>query len=368
METYTDRDMRIDAILRRFGISLESAAKYNSQNRDEIKNSDQIFRLNGKDREKTLALLYMISLDEKDGVIRKFRSDAGMNDEQRYSPALLVTQYGTMLTAGLIYHPHLYAMAINFYGALSAGFSAMEITDNPSAAKTEKSIIPFPVKSRVVFATAAAAAAVAVVFFITLIIRLNQGTGQRMDNDWISGLMEPRRGQDGVSFFSEGNEGARIGIRSPLVGIAMTADDQTAELSGTEAYYTKAIKNNKNNAALYVNRGIAYTLQGYVDAAIADFNKAIELEPDNTSAYFNRAAAYMGKGGVETAAADLMTVTGINPGDSEAYYALGVLYFRQYENDKTKPRVLLEKSLDAFSRIQGYKDADLIFDYLSRLL
>jgi len=366
METYTDRDARIDAIRRRFGISLETAAKYNSQNRDEIKNSGQIFRLNGKDKEKTLALLYMVSSDEQDDVIQKFRNDAGLNDES-YSPALLVTQYGTMLAAALIYHPHLYAMAVNYYGAVSAGFSVAEITKDAINKNKKNKILPFPVNSRVVFATATAAA-VAVVFFITIVVRLNQGAGQRVVNDWISGLMEPNKGQDGVSFISEGNEGARVGIRSPLVGIAMSAANTKNNLSGATEYYTRSIKTEKNNAALYVNRGIAYTLQGYVDAAITDFNKAVELDPNNTSAYFNRSAAFMGKGDAEMAESDLMTIISINSGDSEAYYALGVLYFKQYENDMSKPRVLLEKSLDAFSRIQGYKDADLIFDYLSRLL
>ena len=366
METFTDRDTHIDAIRNRFGISLEAAAKYNSQNRDEIKNSGGIFQLNGKDREKTLALLYMISPDEQDGVIQKFRNDTGLNDERQYSPALLVAQYGTMLAAGLIYHPSLYAMAMNYYGAVNAGFSAAQVTEGPSIIKNKKRGISFPVNSRMVFATAAAA--VAVVFFIAVIIRLNQGTGQRIDNDWISGLIEPLKGQDGVSFISEGNEGARVGIRSPLVSIAMSSASKPTEISDVIENYSKLIKMDKNKALLYVNRGIAYTLQGYVDAAIMDFNKAIELEPDNTSAYFNRAAAFMGKGDVEMATADLITVISINSSDNEAYYALGVLYFKQYENDITKPRVLLEKSLDAFSRIQGYKDADLIFDYLSRLL
>jgi len=368
MDTFTDRDMHIDAIRNRFGISLEAVAKYNSQNRNEIKNIDGIFRLNGKDKEKTLALLYLISSDEQDGVIQKFRAETGLNDEQLYSPAFLVTQYGIMLAAALIYHPQLYAMALNYYGAVSAGFPVTEITEDAFITKAKKSIIPFPIKSRIVFATATAAAAVAIVFFIALIIRLNQGTGQRIDNDWISGLIEPLKEQDGVSFISEGNEGARVGIRSPLVGIAMAVASQKTELSGLVAYYTKTIKTEKSNAALYVNRGIAYILQGYVDAAITDFSKAVELEPDNTSAYFNRAAALMGKDNIEKAIDDLMTVININSDDSEAYYALGVLYFKQYESDITKPRVLLEKSLDAFSRIQGYKDADFIFDHLSRLL
>jgi len=362
METDTDRTMHIDAIRRRFGISLEAISKYNSLNRDEIKNIGGIFRMKGADKEKILALLYMLSSDEQDGVIQKFRAQAGL-DEQHYSPALLAAQYGTMLTAALIYNPQLYAMAINYRSAVNAGFPAAEIKGGPH----KTTIIPFPINYRIVFA---AAAAFVVVFFIALLIRINNGTGTRVSNDWIAGLIEPHKGQDGVSFVSDGNEGARVGIRSPLTGIAMAADRKQADVSATTAYYTKAIKTEKNNAALYVNRGIAYTLQGYVDAAITDFSKAIELEPHNTSAYFNRAAAYMGKYNAETdrAIADLKTVININPDDSGAYYALGVLYFRQYENDAAKPRALLEKSLSAFSHIQGYQDADIIFDYLSRLL
>ncbi|MDR2700829.1 MAG: tetratricopeptide repeat protein [Spirochaetaceae bacterium] len=371
----TERNRHIDAIRRRFGITLKAVSLYNSLNRDEITNSGKIFCLKGTDREKVLALLYMISFDEQDNVIRKFCADTGLNDAQYNSAGTLIDRYGTMLTAALIYNPLLYAMAVNYYGAINAGFAAGEVEEDSlykakedSSLKNKKNNIRAfkkpPFNSRMVFA---AAAVFAVVFFIALLFRTNNGTGRRISNDWIAGLTEPQRGQDGVSFVSDG-KGARIGITSPLVGIAMASDPKKADVSDAAAYYTKAIGTEKNNAALYVNRGIAHTLQGYVDSAIADFNKAIELEPDNTSAYFNRAVALAGKGKTDDAIADLMTVISINPGDSETYYALGVLYFRQYENDETKSHVLLEKSLDTFLHIQGYKDADFIFDYLSRLL
>jgi len=364
MEFNTDRNTRIDVIRKRYGISLEAVAKYNSLNRDEIRNSCEIFNLNDANKIKTLALLYMLCEDENDGVIQKFRTDSGLNDEN-YNSSLLVSQYATMLTTALIYNPNLYAMALNFYGIIKSGFSASKIKLYSVNKENKTNIIPFPVNYRAIFA---AAAVFVVILFIAILVKLNGGLGQRLNNEWIAGLMEPNKGQDGIAFVSNGNEGARIGIRSPLTGTAMAANDKKTNTTVTLAYYNKAIKTEKNNAALYVNRGIAYTLQGYVDSAITDFNKAIELEPDNSCAYFNRAAAYMGKADADSAIADLMTVISINSYDSEAYYALGVLYFRQYENDDAKPKNLLEKSLDAFSRSKGFKDADFISDYISRLL
>jgi len=369
MEADKSKSAHIDTIRRRFGITLAAVSRYNSLNRDEIKNSIDIFRMQGSDREKVLALLYMVTPDEHNPLIRKFRDETGMDDERYDSCAPLVDRYGTMFVAALIYNPQFYAMAINYFGAVNAGFAAAENTDNALDAgkKNKDRIIPLPVSFRMTFA---AAAVLVVILFIVVLVRLGSGAGQRISNDWIAGLTAPLKGQDGISFVSAGNEGARIGIKSPLAGMAMAANDTAPDVTPVVEYYTKAIRTEKNNSALYVNRGIAYTLQGYIDSAIKDFKKAIELDPRNTSAYFNRAVAYAGKGAVETdnAIADLMMVIAINPDDSETYYALGALYFRQYEFDEIKPHTLLEKAMDAFSHIQGYKDADIIFDYLSRLL
>jgi len=368
----TNRDIHIDAIRKRFGITLAEVSRYNSLNRDAVKNSGEIFRLRNQDAEKVLALLYMVSLDEQEDPVRKFRAEAALNDPQYNSANPLIEKYGVMLAAAMIYNPRFYAMAMNYCGALNAGLpitgtSAIKEHSFRVEKKSGGRIISFPVTSRLVLAAAAVFAAV---FFITVLIRGGGISGQRINNDWISGLAVPQKAQDGIAFVPDGDTGARIGIKSPLVGTAMSADNSPTDVSDTVAYYTNAIKKENANAALYVNRGIAYTLQGYVDLAINDFNKAIELDPRNTSAWFNRAVAYAGKGDSDTASAitDLLTLIGINPGDSEAFYALGVLYFRQYENDEAKPKALLEKAIDAFSHIQGYRDANIIFDYLSRLL
>jgi tetratricopeptide (TPR) repeat protein len=371
MKENSNRDIHIDAIRRRFGITLAAVSEYNSLNREEIKNSDEIFNLNNGGRERMLALLYMVSPDGQDSVIRKFREKTGMDDAQYNVPCPLIEKYGTMLAAAMIYNPHFYAMAVNYHGIVSAGLPVtwFPVTDERPIHIEKKSygrIIPFPLTSRLVLA---AAAVFAVIFFITVLIRTGGITGRRINNDWIAGLSAPQKAHDGIAFVS-GDDGTRIGIKSPLVGIAMSADNKASDLSTTASYYTRVIRKETDNAVLYVNRGIAYTMQGYIDYAIKDFDKAVELEPNNTSAYFNRAVAYAGKGndGIESAIADLITIIDINPGDNEAYYALGVLYFRQYENDNAKPKALLEKAINVFSQIQGYRDADIIFDYLSRLL
>jgi tetratricopeptide (TPR) repeat protein len=362
MEAAINRDEHIDAIRRRFGISLAAASGYKRQHTDEVMNSGEIFNLEGSGREKTLALLYMFSDEEKDPVIQKFRDETGMDDAQYNTATPLVSRYGTMLAAALIYNPSFYAMALNYQGAVNAGFSVVRVEENSFSVERnrKRNIIPFTNTFRIALA---AVAAFAIIFFVTVIVR-SGGTEQRISNDWIAGLTAQ---QDGISFVSD-SQGARIGIKPPLLGTAMAADQKNTDFAKTAAYYTKAIRADKNNAALYVNRGIAYTLDGKINSAIKDFNKAIELNPNNTSAYFNRAVAYIGKGETEAAIADLSKIIAINPGDNEAYYALGALYIWQYEHDNTKPKALLEKALDAFSRIEGYKDANIIFDYYSRLL
>jgi hypothetical protein len=349
MEANESRDEHIDAIRRRFGITLTAVSVYNRLHREEIKNSGEIF--NGrKKKKKTQALLYMMSSPD---------------DTRFNSAAPLITQYGTMLVAALVYNPNFYAMAENYRGAVNAGFAVAGTGEDPHHTENKSNIIYFPRDSRVAFA---AVAVFAMIFFITLFIKSN-GTGQRINNDWIAGLAAPQR-PDGVSFISDGSEGVRIGIKSPLMGTAMATDTKNADFAGTAAYYTRAIRAKKNNAALYVNRGAADTLEGSVDSALKDVNKAVELDPDNTSARFNRAVAYTGKGDaeIEFAIADLLHIIVINPGDSETYYALGALYIRQYELDSAKPRGLLEKALETYSHIQGYKDADIIFDIYSRFL
>ena len=71
--------------------------------------------------------------------------------------------------------------------------------------------------------------------------------------------------------------------------------------------------------------------------------------------------------GIDDIAADFKTAITINPGDKAAYYAIGVLYYLQYEKDKTTD--LLDTAIEAFEHIKGYKDKEVngILEHLKDL-
>jgi Flp pilus assembly protein TadD len=52
----------------------------------------------------------------------------------------------------------------------------------------------------------------------------------------------------------------------------------------TIADYTRAIKNNPNDAETYCNRGIAYWTKRDKSRAREDWKKALEIDPNNESA------------------------------------------------------------------------------------
>jgi tetratricopeptide (TPR) repeat protein len=372
----TSRDMHIDVIRREFNISLDAVFRYNRENRDEIQNIKNIFSLKGGNREKVMTLLFLFSSGEKDAVIQKYGGQTGLNGPQ-YNLTGLIDKYKLMLVTALIYNPDFYAMAWNFREALNAGLTAGQSGEDSLPGQTKDNILPFKTPRGEIphrgthkispAMIAAAAAGIAVVFFFAVLSGLSPGgMGERITNTWVASLKEPEKNPDGITYISAGEEGARIELLSPLVGMAMEASDN----AGTEPainYYTKAIRRERNNAAFYVNRGIACTVNGYLDSAIRDFDKAIELDPGNTAAYYNRAVARAGKGNTRAAIAGFSEVMAVSPGDRESFYAIGALYYRQYESSEAHPAVLLDNAIDAFRKIEGYKDSDIVLDYLLKL-
>jgi tetratricopeptide (TPR) repeat protein len=371
-----DQDIHIDAIRRQFGVTLETAFKYNRENTETIQNIDTLFFLHRNDKEKVLALLYLFSPGGEDELIQNYRGQTGLSGAS-YDPGNgLIDTYKVMLITALVYNPAFYTMVRNFQDAVNAGFSVKEVDKSalPGQIKDRVHSFPFALVSRGSLKYSrpliAAAAAFVVILFMAVLVRFFYGgMGSQLNNSWIAGLVEPRKDQDGIAYSFGVDEGARIGILSPLIGAAMGAGSTSAGSDPTIKYYTKAIRRDKSNPSLYVSRGIAYTVKGYLDSAIKDFNRAIKLNPQNAEAYFNRAIAYTGKGAAEipNALADLETAVSIDSGDRESLYAMGVLYYRQYEDREDRPLELLGKALDAFERASGYKDSDLVYDYLLKL-
>jgi tetratricopeptide (TPR) repeat protein len=314
----------------------------------------------------------MFSSGEKDDVIHKYCEQTGLNNSEFYSAGKL-DQYKVLLLTALVYDHTFYALVINYREAINAGLAIREIEEKSlDPVMADLNVIPFrtvPNGFHIPLRFLIAVAGFVVIFFFAILIGVsNTEPEPQVDNAWILSLKEPEKERGGNAYISTENSGTRIGLLSPLMGMSMGAKEKNVDADLTISHYTKTIRQDRNNPNLYVNRGIAYTLSGYLDSAVKDFNKAIEIDPKNASAYYNRAIANTGKD-VEFSIviADLETAIAINPGDKDAYYAIGVLYYRQYEKEEEKPVAILEKAIDAFSHIMDYKDSYIIFDYLGKI-
>ena len=98
--------------------------------------------------------------------------------------------------------------------------------------------------------------------------------------------------------------------------------------------YSHVIELNPRYAAVYNNRGNAYSNQGELDRAIADYNKAIELDPELAPVYYNRGADYHSKGAYDRAIADYNKAIELNPEFAEAYNNRGNAYFSKGAYDR----------------------------------
>ncbi|MCL2441792.1 MAG: tetratricopeptide repeat protein [Treponema sp.] len=338
-----DKNIHIDNMRSRLGVTLGVISMYNNEH-NAVRNADIL-----NNREMVLALLHMLSMTENDDVIKKYCEQTDMNCAE---PEKLVEKYKVQLLAAMIYDRAFYAMAINYKQAIAAGLSV--------TAEKKENIIRFPrgnkYSGRTYKTIIASAACIALILSFAILLRLaNPGYGEQIDknNAWFLSL--------------KGSEDTRIDLVSPIFEMAMSTETEhkMPQIRG----FTKAIRKDKNNAGLYVNRGVALTLNGYLDSAVKDFDKAIELDPDSASAYYNRAIANAGKD-TEAAVviADLETSIMLDPAYKEAsYYAIGSYYYYLYKNDDTKPDYMLQASISAFSVIKSYKDVYNVLDYLERI-
>jgi tetratricopeptide (TPR) repeat protein len=114
-------------------------------------------------------------------------------------------------------------------------------------------------------------------------------------------------------------------------GVAHSLNGQRDEAI---AEYDKAIELNPKLAMAYVNRGFAYDGKGLYDQAISDYTKAIELNPGFAGTYFNRGRAYLSKGQYDRAISDYSKAVELNPNFAWAYLNRGLAYYYKGEHDK----------------------------------
>jgi len=89
--------------------------------------------------------------------------------------------------------------------------------------------------------------------------------------------------------------------------------------------YTKAIEQRRNDAPLYLARGILRFQAGQLKAADDDFTEAIRLAPDYVEAYLRRGAIRQG----EDAARDRAEARRLGAGFADGYYNEGVRAYSQ---------------------------------------
>jgi tetratricopeptide (TPR) repeat protein len=120
-------------------------------------------------------------------------------------------------------------------------------------------------------------------------------------------------------------------LRSCEAGDGASPDDQIAACT---AVIRSGIPNDKELAALFNYRGVAYKAKGDLDNAIADYTEAIRRDPDYAAAYNSRGIAYKAKGDVDKAIADYDQAIRLNPGSAPAFNNRGYAYFAKSSYDR----------------------------------
>ena len=118
---------------------------------------------------------------------------------------------------------------------------------------------------------------------------------------------------------SNANQALENEIKHRLASIGKTDIEQAI----TE--FTKAVKDNSNDASsisnlaiAYYIRGLTFTSKGEFNRAIQDYSEAIKLEPDYPLAFNKRADANLKLGNYEQAIKDYEKLLQLNPNDNTA--------------------------------------------------
>ncbi len=334
------KDEHIFAIRKQLGISLAALYKYSIEYKNEIDHIDEIFYLKGNNKEKVLALLYMFSSGEEDEVVQKYREQTRLTKIE-YNSVKVLENYKLLLLTALVYNEAFYAMAVNCRGFISAGLPIEKIEEDiitPNAKirrfdSQNNARRFFPIASKEMKVVAAVVGCV-LIFLLGVLLSnlvLNRGTGLQFGNELTNSSLaaQGKLLVDDRIFSSS----IRMELLSPSIATARAGMSEVTINKATIDYYidyfTKAIQNDEKNADLYINRGVAYTLDENFEAGIEDFNEAIKLDS----------------------------------GNYDAYFAKGILCWRQYQKHETTAS--LEMAISALELIpQNYKYKDNVDDYL----
>jgi len=117
----------------------------------------------------------------------------------------------------------------------------------------------------------------------------------------------------------------RLALVLSLVSCTAAQPPMPEEPRATIEDYTKAIELRKNDAPLYLARGILRVQQRMYRAADDDFTEAIRIAPDYVEAYLRRSAIRQGA----EAARDRAEARRLGAGSADGYYNEGVRAYSQ---------------------------------------
>jgi len=105
----------------------------------------------------------------------------------------------------------------------------------------------------------------------------------------------------------------------------------------------------------YMDRAMASSQKGDLDAALVDFGKAIEMKPESADAYLVRGIANLQKKALELAVADLSKAIELNPKSALAFASRGDAYDKK--GDAAKAKDDYKKALDLDANVEPAKSA-----------
>jgi len=321
-----DKHIHIDSIRKNLGITLVAVSNYNSANRDEIENIETIFSLQGTNKEKVLALLYLLASGENNDVIQSYRNQTGLQETLYDSSSSSITKYNLMLVTAFIYVPTFYTTAINYYGAISIGLP-VGVGEDKSIEKNIKKndLLTFP-KAVVKIAIPAAVAAIALlVLFINF--QLPKSGGLTFHSDpgipIAMSTLTPETIQDVDDLFSG----------SKLRGENSKTTD---ELNKKIVEYTNEFTANPKDYDMCKNLIFLYIQKGSWADVVEFSTKALDISKGDPLALLVRGLSYyeMGPKYYQNAMEDLQAVIKMSIQSKRAYFDMGWIYIKEKEYEK----------------------------------
>jgi tetratricopeptide (TPR) repeat protein len=288
-----DKHEHIYSIRNNLGITLKAVSDYNSANRDEIENIETIFSLQGADKKKVLALLYLLASGENNDVIQSYRNQTDLQETLYDS----IKGYNLMLVTALIYVPTFYTMAVNYYGAVSIGLPVATVeSEEESALKNKR---------------------------ITLSTKSTEHN--RIYVIWMRKLHQR-------AFKSNSYRG--------------DSDGMTDELRERITKYTDALNANPNDYDTCMEL-VDMWMDSDIEKAVYYSTKALDIREGDPVALYARGLAYSKmEEHNQDALNDLQAVLEIDTQSKEVYFAIGRVYFDEKENKKAREAFEACKAID----------------------